>query len=683
MKARNKYMGLIIASIFCAFSINILYAQNTKGAKPATNDAPKQQAQGKTYALIVGISKYKNPSIPQLQFANRDAVAFRNYLVSTGVDSNNITLLVDEQATNGEFWASLNFITDIAKQGDMVYIYFSGHGDVESKTIIKDAYLLPYDAPKCVYPAGAIGIVYLKSWIATLSSNGIQPIFIADACRSGNLAGGREGMDATASVLKDKWQDEIKILSCQPGEFSLEGTQWGKGRGLFSFELMNGLAGLADRNKDKKVTLRELNLYLLDKVSESASPIPQNPMLFGNMEAVLATVDDKVLNNMNHSSGTTPMFAAVELKGFDDELIKNMNDSIKYHYKMFKTYVDSGLNIYFHPETDKLEKCAYYHYLQIPRTPETSLLLSIMKRNISATALKSIDHIINKQIDNASYKRGYALSLYYLSPNYVKAIKDLLDEQKIKQLGYASKLTFLELNGRFFSQAKDLVERLDAIIAEDPSASYLYLNRAYANEELGKLMEAKADAYTAISLSPKYGYAYTTLCDVFLSLKEFDSAAYYYHVFRQLDPIFEFDGMFGLMKSHMLAGKNDSAQYYQSKLYAYAETKKEPKTILPVATFLSEFYYENESYEKAINYLDEKVRLQKPTEVNKDDYYNLACCYALLNNKPMALKYMKLSVSQGWDDVDHMHADKDLDSIRNEKEFEDILNMCMKKRNKR
>ena len=681
MNSRKKYMRLILASIICMLCANIVYAQNTKGAKPAVSDAPKPAAKGKTYALIVGISKYKNPAIPQLQFANKDAIAFRNYLVSTGVDSNNITLLVDEQATNGEFWASLNFITDISKQGDMVYIYFSGHGDVESKTIIKDAYLLPYDAPKCVYPAGAIGIVYLKSWIATLSSNGIQPIFIADACRSGNLAGGREGMDATASVLKDKWQDEIKILSCQPGEFSLEGTQWGKGRGLFSFELMNGLAGLADRNKDKKVTLRELNLYLLDKVSESASPIPQNPMLFGNMEAVLANVDDGVLKNMNNTS--SPTFAAVELKGFDDELIKNMSDSIKYHYKMFKTYVDSGLNIYFHPETEKLEKCAYYHYLQIPKTPETSLLLSIMKRNISATALKSIDQIISKQIDNASYKRGHALSLYYLSPNYVKAIKDLLDEQKIKQLGYASKLTFLELNGHFFDHAKDLVERLDAVITEDPSASYLYLNRAYANAELGKMKEAKSDACTAISLSPKYGYAYTTLCDVFLSLKEYDSAAFYFHMFHQMDPIFEFDGMFGLMKSHMLAGNSDSATHYLNKLYAYADSKKEQKTLLPVLSFLSEYHYENESYEKAIKHLNEKVGLLKPSEVNKDDYYNLACCYALINNKIMALKYMKLSVSQGWDDVDHIHADTDLDSIRNEKEFEDILSMCMRKRGKK
>ncbi|MBK7305024.1 MAG: hypothetical protein IPI90_17740 [Saprospiraceae bacterium] len=46
-----------------------------------------------------------------------------------------------------------------------------------------------------------------------------------------------------------------KILSCQPNEFSLEGEQWGGGRGVFSYHLVDGLFGLADRNNDGLITL--------------------------------------------------------------------------------------------------------------------------------------------------------------------------------------------------------------------------------------------------------------------------------------------------------------------------------------------------------------------------------------------------------------------------------------------
>jgi len=200
-------------------------------AKGIIVDTVKSSAKksGKTYALIFGISKYKNPAIPQLQYADADARAFYHYLINSGIDSNSLILRTNETATYGEFWANIDYLTNIAQQGDKIYIYFSGHGDVENKTIVKDAFLLPYDAPRNVYPISAINVMLLKSWIATWSSKGIMSIFIADACRSGNLAGGREGMEAAANIMKDKWEDEIKILSCQPGELSLEGKQWGGG----------------------------------------------------------------------------------------------------------------------------------------------------------------------------------------------------------------------------------------------------------------------------------------------------------------------------------------------------------------------------------------------------------------------------------------------------------------------
>ena len=251
--------------LFLILSGHFISAQATRGLSMQANAT--QKPEGKTYALIVGISKYKNPAIPQLQYADKDAEAFRDYLISTGVDSNNIALLTNERASYAETIMALDEIcTQKAKSGDKVFFYFSGHGDVESHVVTNVGYLLTYDAPKTVYAISAINIRTLQDYISTLSANGIEAIVITDACHSGNLAGGTEGLKNIQTVLGNKWKDEIKILSCQPGELSLEGKQWGGGRGLFSYELINGMAGMADKNKDGKVNLRELSLYLMEKV---------------------------------------------------------------------------------------------------------------------------------------------------------------------------------------------------------------------------------------------------------------------------------------------------------------------------------------------------------------------------------------------------------------------------------
>src|SRR6185369_16048689 len=100
----------------------------------------------------------------------------------------------------------------------------------------------PYDATDKVYDISSLNVVTLKNYISTASKKGVKVIFITDACHSGTLAGGLDGVRNIQNVLKENWVEEVKMLSCQPGELSQEGLQWGNGRGLFSYELINGLA---------------------------------------------------------------------------------------------------------------------------------------------------------------------------------------------------------------------------------------------------------------------------------------------------------------------------------------------------------------------------------------------------------------------------------------------------------
>lgn len=54
-------------------------------------------------------------------------------------------------------------------------------------------------------------------------------------------------------------------------------------------------------------------------------------------------------------------------------------------------------------------------------------------------------------------------------------------------------------------------------------------------------------------------------------------------------------------------------------------------------------------------------------------FYNLACTYSIINNKPKALHYLKKSIDAGAGNYTHIQNDKDLDNIRNEKEYKKIV----------
>ena len=58
---------------------------------------------------------------------------------------------------------------------------------------------------------------------------------------------------------------------------------------MFSYYLMKGLEGKADKNSDRKITNGELITYLKDNVSEEAftQNRQQDPMLVGDPDKIL------------------------------------------------------------------------------------------------------------------------------------------------------------------------------------------------------------------------------------------------------------------------------------------------------------------------------------------------------------------------------------------------------------
>jgi protein O-mannosyl-transferase len=195
----------------------------------------------------------------------------------------------------------------------------------------------------------------------------------------------------TSANLAKQYVNEVKILSCQPNEFSLEGEQWGGGRGVFSYHLVDGLFGLADRNGDGSVTVGEIDRYLEDFVTTEAAPQSQVPMLLGNKTERLATVNAKILADLKKTkSNAFPVFAATEGRGLEDDILAKLDSGIVIKYFSFKKAVAEKR--FFKPTDD----CAETFYAVLSNEPGLAPLHGFMKRNYAAALQDDAQQVINK-----------------------------------------------------------------------------------------------------------------------------------------------------------------------------------------------------------------------------------------------------------------------------------------------
>ena len=109
---------------------------------------PKQSAPQipRSYALVVGISKYKNlPAKAQLQYPDRDAADMYSTLISEKAGqfpAEDVHELINEHATLANLKQELEtWLPSVTGPNDRVFIYFAGHGFISGGK----AYLAPYD----------------------------------------------------------------------------------------------------------------------------------------------------------------------------------------------------------------------------------------------------------------------------------------------------------------------------------------------------------------------------------------------------------------------------------------------------------------------------------------------------------------------------------------------------------
>jgi protein O-mannosyl-transferase len=373
----------------------LVFSQTEKGAKSSPSGQLIQPT--KTFAVVIGISDYQDPGIPDLQFADKDAEAFANFLRSPAgglLDNNQLKILTNHNATAGRIAEAMDWLVEQTKEGQQAIIYFSGHGDVERKTISQPGFLLCWDAPGRIYMGGGTySLSFLQEIITTLSiQNKAKVMVVTDACHAGKLAGSQiGGAQLTTANLAKQFANEIKIMSCQPGEFALEGEQWGGGRGVFSYHLVDGLFGLADRNEDGIVTLGEIDRYLEDNVTAEVAPQSQVPMFMGNKTERLSVVNAQILSALQRlKNNQMAVFMPIEQRGLEDLMLEKLDSTIRLQYLAFKKSVKEKR--FFEPQND----CSEYYYQRLSQIQQLEPLLGFMKRHYAAALQDDAQQTLNK-----------------------------------------------------------------------------------------------------------------------------------------------------------------------------------------------------------------------------------------------------------------------------------------------
>ena len=162
---------------------------------------------------------------------------------------------------------------------------------------------------------------------------------------------------------------------------------------------------------------------------------------------------------------------------------------------------------------------------------------------------------------------------------------------------------------------------------QSKSVRHNQLGVEYYNK--GKMEKAIKEFQRAIEINPFYAEAYNNLGAVYLYKEEYEQAIPYLEKAIEVDPAYGFPHYNLAIALHYL-GKDDDA----------------------------------------IAELKQAIQLNPR---NFKAYYNMACYYSLLNKIDLAIENLRLSIEYGYSNWDLIETDSDLDNIRKDPRFKEII----------
>lgn len=594
-----------------------------------------------TFAMIMGISKYLK--VRPLEFADKDAEMFMDFLKSPAggnLPADNVFCLLNDKGSNANF-----MVAGFAKwlkakklqKGDRLFIYLAGHGDAIDET---QYYYLTYDCnpagDKANYQvSGAMSMYDLKANIARQTNKGIEVYLIMDACRTNELPGGKEGQSYLATAVTDLNSGESIMMAAEAGQESMEHGSIGSGHGLFTYYLIDGLAGMADASKDNKITFKELQQYVAKKVPEVASQYKrkQDPYFCcpAHSENVLGVVDTSFLRKwleeqklQSKKAGSSASGKKVRKQRFEPALADTTDPALLSIYNQFNNAVrenrltgDGSAENYCNQLMSRYPGNSYTSDAQTTLAVEfVNFAQSKINMYLDCKDVSSVQRL-RAQLDEEEQTDEIASSLnrmekvaqkefYEIGDMLEKAIRYIREDDPDFANTLLGRMYFFKARG-YFSKSQKQVDRNTAFeyayaaYRSDKSAPYILNTLSSLHLDNNRLDSAIVYAQRAIVSAPRWRYPYVTLAYAYKTLNKPDSAIKYYRKSIEVSPD-NADAYVDLGQYFNALSNTDSAVHYYEKAL-----QLEPNN--PVAANnIGWVNFTRKNYEQAIRFFKSSIQ---------------------------------------------------------------------------
>ena len=272
-----------------------LIAENAAGASVPVVVRVRYQGEKKAapgsdlYVLAVGVSAYDKPEY-RLGLAAKDAEDFGKLIrQQEGSLYRKVVVrtLVDSAASKQSVEAALAWLKDSVGPRDTAMVFLAGHGINDGRG---DYLYLPRDADVARLQATGVPFSLIRGTLTSLPG---RTLMFVDTCHAGNVVGSaRQRLDNTEAIneLASSENNIVVFASSAGAQESIEDAKWGNG--AFTKALLEGLRGEADVKKRGRVTYKQLDAYVSDRVDEltQGQQTPVTPVLQGVPDFIIALI---------------------------------------------------------------------------------------------------------------------------------------------------------------------------------------------------------------------------------------------------------------------------------------------------------------------------------------------------------------------------------------------------------
>lgn len=228
------------------------------------------------WAVIIGVSEYENlPQKSWLRSCDQDAKALASFLQTArggSVPSSQLMLLLNEKATARAIRIALDRVITESKAGDVVYLFYAGHGKVKPYGSSEAAYLMAYDSEPDYLNATAIPMDEIHRYVDSHLRQAAQVVLITDACHAGAIV----STSALSSEMKTRGLSEylqligersgvLNLMACRRDEVAYEDSRLG-GHGVLTYTLLRALNGEGASTRGGLVRAQDVLQYVTHRV---------------------------------------------------------------------------------------------------------------------------------------------------------------------------------------------------------------------------------------------------------------------------------------------------------------------------------------------------------------------------------------------------------------------------------